>query len=178
MRPDGVGRTFVRVWEGEQMKRFRLAAVALIAPLGALAPLAVAAPAQAAVLVPFTITEQINFVTGATTFTATGPLCPSGTFADDVKVFAPSPGSPGSDSSGGFNLLIRTVYTCGDGSGTFNAVKHVFITFTDDGFTNTGPIQLLGGTGAFTDLAGHGVDNGVTIGNTGVGQISGFVVQG
>ncbi len=58
--------------------------------------------------VPFTITEQINFATGASTFTATGPLCPSGTFADDVKVFAPSRGSPGSDSSGGFNLLIRT----------------------------------------------------------------------
>jgi hypothetical protein len=58
--------------------------------------------------VPFTITEQINFATGASTFTATGPLCPSGTFADDVKVFAPSRGSPGSDSSGGVNLLIRT----------------------------------------------------------------------
>ena len=127
---------------------------------------------------PFTITEQINFATGASTFTATGPLCPSGTFADDVKVFAPSRGSPGSDSSGGFNLLIRTIYTCNDGSGTFNAVKHVFTTFTDNGFTNTGPTQLLRGAGAFTDLAGHGVDNGVTSGDTGVGRISGFVVQG
>jgi hypothetical protein len=160
------------------MKRFSLVAVAtLFASFGALAPLGVAAPAQAA-LVPFTITEQINAATGVFTFTATGPLCPSGTFADDVKVFAPTPGSPEFGRSGGFNLLIRTVYTCGDGSGTFNALKHVFITFTDDGFTNTGPIQLLGGTGAFTDLAGNGVDNGVTIGNTGVGQISGFVVQG
>lgn len=159
------------------MKRFRLAALALIASLGAVAPLGVAASAHAAEQAPFTITEQINFATGAATFTATGPLCPSGTFADDVKVFAPSPGSPGSDSSGGFNLLIQTVYTCNDGSGTFNAVKHVFITFTDNGFTNTGPIQLLGGTGAFTDLAGHGVDNGVTSGDTGVGRISGFIVQ-
>lgn len=95
-----------------------------------------------------------------------------------MKVFAPSRGAPGSDSSGGFNLLIRTVYTCNDGSGTFDAVKHVFITFTDNGFTNTGPIQLLRSTGAFTDLAGHGVDNGVTSGDTGVGRISGFVVQG
>jgi hypothetical protein len=128
--------------------------------------------------VPFSITEQVNFATTDATFTATGPLCPSGTFADDVKVVAPKPGSPGFGSSGGFNLLIRTVYTCGDGSGTFNAIKHVFITFTDDGFTNTGPIQLLGGTGAFTDLTGHGVDNGVTSGDTGVGHIAGFIVQG
>ena len=29
MRPEDVGRTFVRAWEGEQMKRLRLAAVAL-----------------------------------------------------------------------------------------------------------------------------------------------------
>jgi len=155
------------------MKRFSLAAaagaVALLAPLGA------ATSAQAAASVPFTITEQING--DETTFTATGPLCRSGTFADDVKVFAPSPGSPGSDSSGGFNLLIRTVYTCDDGSGTFNALKHVFITFTDNGFTNTGPIQLLGGTGAYTGLSGHGVDNGTRTGDTGVGLISGVVVQ-
>ena len=73
------------------MKRLRLAAVAQCAPLGALAPPGVAASAHAAERVPFTITEQINFATGASTFTATGPLCPSGTFADDVKVFAPSP---------------------------------------------------------------------------------------
>jgi hypothetical protein len=160
---------------GVQMKRFSLAAaagaVALLAPLGA------ATSAQAAGPVPFTITEQIA-ATGETTFTATGPLCPSGTFADDVKLFAPSPGSTGSDSSGGFNLLIRTVYTCEDGSGTFNALKHVFITFTENGFTNTGPIQLLGGTGAYTGLSGHGVDNGTRTGDTGVGQISGFAVQG
>jgi hypothetical protein len=146
--------------------------------LGLLVPLGAAAAAQAAEPVPFTITEQINFATGEATFTATGPLCPSGTFVDDVQVVAPSPeSSRGADSSGGFNLVIRTVYTCDDGSGTFNALKHVFITFSDDSSTNTGPIQLLGGTGAYTDLAGHGVDNGTASGDTGVGQISGFVVQ-
>jgi hypothetical protein len=158
------------------MKRFSLAvaagAVALFAPLGA------ATSAQAAGPVPFTITEQINAATGVTTFTATGPLCPSGTFADDVKVFAPNPESSGIDSSGTLNLLIRTVYTCNDGSGTFNALKHVFITFTDNGFTNTGPIQLLRGTGAYTGLSGHGVNNGTRTGDTGVGHISGFIVQG
>ena len=154
--------------------RSLLVAIPLLAaiPLAGIALAGV--PAQAAEQVPFTITEQVS----SATFTATGPLCPSGTFADDVKVIAPTPGSPGFGQSVGFNLLIRTVYTCSDGSGTFNAMKHVFITFTDDGFTNTGPFQLLGGTGAFTGLTGHGVDNGVTSGNTGVGQISGFAVQG
>jgi hypothetical protein len=143
---------------------------------GLLIPLAAAQSAEAAAPVPFTITEQINFATGVTTFTATGPLCPSGTFVDDVTVVAPNPESAGIDASGGFNLLIRTVYTCDDGSGSFNALKNVHITFADDGSSNTGPIQLLGGTGAYTDLVGHGVDNGTASGDTGVGQISGFIV--
>ena len=95
-----------------------------------------------------------------------------------VKIFAPNPESSGIDSSGTLNLLIRTVYTCADGSGTFNALKHVFITFTENGFTNTGPIQLLGGTGSHTGLGGHGVNNGTRTGDTGVGQISGVVVSG
>jgi len=147
----------------------RLAALALavIAPLGA------AASGQAAAPVPFTITEQVNFATGFNTFTATGPLCPSGTFIDDVRVFAGHP-----ESTDMLNLLIRTVYTCDDGSGSFFALKHVFITFVDeDSITNTGPIQLLGGTGAYTQLVGHGVDNGASTGDTGVGQISGFITQ-
>jgi hypothetical protein len=147
--------------------RIVVVALALLAPLGA------AASAQAAVPVPFTITEQVNFETGLNTFTATGPLCPSGTFVDDVNVFAGHP-----ESTDAFNLLIRTVYTCDDGSGTFYALKHVFITFTgEDSSTNTGPIQLLGGTGAYTDLVGYGVDNGVASVGTGVGQISGFITQ-
>ena len=147
--------------------------------LGLLIPLGATAAAQAAEPVPFTISEQVNFVTGVFTFTATGPLCPSGTFVDDVQVFAPNPESSGIESSGKLNLLIRTVYTCDDGSGTFNALKHVHLTLSDDRFTNTGPIQLLGGTGAYTRLVGHGVDNGFGQADVfGVGQISGFIVQG
>jgi hypothetical protein len=151
------------------MRRIKLAALAL----ALVAPLGVAAPAQAAAPVSFTITEQVNFATGVNTFTATGPLCASGTFVDDVQVFAGHPESTDTD-----NLLIRTVYTCDDGSGTFKALKHVFLTFvSEESATNTGPIQLLGGTGAYTDLVGHGVDNGVASGDTGVGQISGFITQ-
>jgi hypothetical protein len=63
---------------------------------------------------------------------------------------------------------------CDDSSGTFYALKHVFFTNTgEESSTNTGPIQLLGGTGAFTHLVGHGVASGAT----GVGQISGFITQ-
>ena len=142
-------------------------ALALVAPLGA------TAPAQAAAPVPFTITEQLNLATGVNTFTATGPLCPSGTFADDVRVFAGH-----LESTDMLNLLIRTVYTCEDGSGSFFALKHVFFTVVgENSITNTGPIQLLGGTGAYTQLVGHGVDNGASTGDTGVGQISGFITQ-
>lgn len=152
----------------------KLAALAL----GLLVPLGATAAAQAAEPVPFTITEEINFVTGDFTFTATGPLCPSGTFVDEVKVVAP-PEPQGPESSGRLNLLIETVYTCDDGSGTFNAVKHVLLTLSGDNFTNTGPFQLLGGTGAYTGLVGHGVDNGFGLADvTGHGDISGFVVQG
>ena len=140
--------------------------LALLVPLGA------AASAQAAAPVPFTITEQVNFATGVNTFTSTGPLCPSGTFVDEGQVFAGHP-----DTTDKLNLLFHTTYTCGDDSGTFEALKHVFLTFDQDTSTNTGPIQLLGGTGAYTNLVGHGVDNGVAAGDTGVGQISGFITH-
>jgi hypothetical protein len=131
-----------------------------------------AASAQAAEQVPFTITEQINFDTGDFTFTATGPLCPSGTFEDTVATVA-----DGQSGQPKLNLVITTVYTCDDGSGTFDMLKHVFLTFNPDGSTNTGPVQILGGTGAYADLTGHGVDNGTTIGPIGVGQITGWVLQ-
>jgi len=128
-----------------------------------------------ATLLPFTITDHDDFVSGVNTFTATGPLCPSGTFMDDTRVVAGHPGS-----SGKINLLVRTVYTCGDASGTFNTLRQVFITLGPDGsFTSTGPIQVLGGTGAFTNLTGHGVDNATGNFVTGVeGDISGVVGQG
>lgn len=144
------------------MKRFRLVAVALFAPLGVLAPLGAAASAQAAEQVPFTINEQITLGPDGQpvlqTFTATGPLCPKGTYVDTPQATQPAQGP---DHSGQFTLILRSVYTCDDGSGTFNALKELIGTFVGpDTVTATGPIQLLGGTGAFTDLRGHGVDTG------------------
>ncbi len=140
--------------------------------LGVLAAAMVVTAAQAADPVPFTITENINGTTGEATFTATGPLCPSGTFEDSVNVFAGSQ----TGASGMLNLLITSLYTCDDNSGTFTLLKHVFITFGATGFTNTGPVQILGGTGAYAGIVGHGVDNGSAVfGGNGVGNITGFV---
>ena len=144
------------------MKRFSLAAaagaVALLAPLGA------ATSAQAAGPVPFTINEQITLGPDGQpvlqTFTATAPLCSKGTYVDTVQATQPDP-AQGPGHSGQFTLIVRSVYTCDDGSGTFNALKELIGTFSGpDTVTATGPIQLLGGTGAFTDLRGHGVDTG------------------
>ena len=100
-----------------------------------------------------------------------GPLCPSGTFTDEVTVI----GGLSNPALPKVNLLIETVYTCDDGSGTFFAQKHVFLTFNEDGSdTNTGPITLKGGTGDYTGLSGHGFNNGtVTPEDIGVATISG-----
>jgi len=142
--------------------------VALFASVGGVAP------APAAQQVQFTITEQINFATGDATFTTTGPLCPTGTFVDTVATVAGAPsGQPK------IELRITTVYTCDDNSGTFDMFKHVFLTLNPDGSsTNTGPVQILGGTGVYAGLIGHGVDDGTASGDTGVGQITGWVLAG
>jgi hypothetical protein len=131
------------------------------------APTAAAAPPE-----PFTITESIDFGEGGVeTFTATGALCPSGTFVDTVDTFGGHP-----ETTDKFNLVIRTVYTCDDGSGSFYAQKHVFITNTgEDAFTNRGPVTFHGGTGDYTSLTGHGFDVGTTSGQFGVGEISGVL---
>jgi hypothetical protein len=144
--------------------------IAAAALLAVTAPAAHAAPPES-----FTITENIDFNSEAPrTFTATGPLCASGTFEDEVAGDRVA-GHP--DTTGKFNLLIRTVYTCDDGSGTFFAQKHVFITLNEDGSsTNTGPITLHGGTGDYTRLNGHGVDTGTgSTDGIGIGTISGVL---
>ena len=151
--------------------RYTLSLVAVLA--AALAAGIATLPARAAEQVPFTITEHIDFAAGTFTFTATGPLCSSGTVEDTVVTVA-----GGRSGQPKIELLITTVYTCADGSGTLDMRKHVFITFNPDGsFTNTGPVQIVGGTGAYTDLIGHGADTGATNGDTGTGQIAGWVLQ-
>jgi hypothetical protein len=153
-----------------KISKLAAACIAASALVASTAPAAHAAPPE-----PFTIIESIDFTSDEPpTFKAMGALCDSGTF-EDVVVRDRVRGHP--DTTGKFNLLIRTVYTCADGSGTFNAQKHVFITLNEDGSaTNTGPITLHGGTGDYTRLSGHGVDNGTASADgIGIGTITGVV---
>jgi hypothetical protein len=133
--------------------------------------LAFTAPAaQAAPPEPFTITQNIDFNTGEVSFTATGALCESGTFANEREIFGGNP-----DSASRFNVQIRTTFTCANGD-TFFAQKHVHTLINEDGSDMTsGPVTLMGGTGAFTGLSGHGMDNGSTAGGIGVREISGVL---
>ena len=140
-----------------------------------LVALAVAGSAQAAAPVPFTLTDTVD-QTPVRHFTTTGGvLCASGTFTDDILVqaFAHTENA----RSGGGNVLIRSHYTCDDGSGTFDAIKHIELTFTDTGFTNAGPMQIVGGTGDYAGIVGHGIGVGATDGETGLGggTTTGFV---
>ena len=152
-------------------KPMRLAAL-LVA--GMLATLLAAGPASAsAAPVPFSIADEVNFDSGEFTFTSTSPLCASGTFVDDVNVaaFARSEHA----HSGGGILLIRSVYTCDDGSGTFKMLKHLTLTFTETGFTTAGPLEILGGTGAYAGITGHGFGSGESVGAIGGGTDTGVV---
>ena len=159
--------------DGGNMTKIKKLAGAFIAS-GALitstAPAAHAAPPE-----PFTITEHIEFASEELpTFTATGPLCASGTFEDEVIATGGSENSVSHNSK--INFQIRTVYTCDDESGTFFALKHVFISINEDeSSTNTGPITFHGGTGAYSHLSGHGVDIGHAEAGIGVGEISGVL---
>jgi hypothetical protein len=129
--------------------------------------------ASAATQVPFTITEtNIVFADDGTSdtgdFTATGPLCATGTFLDTYRAVAGWEGGHKVST-----VLTETVYTCDNGSGTFNMQKHIRLVALPDGVNNTGPVSFQGGTGAYTGLTGYGIDNGVN----GNGYISGTVVQ-
>jgi hypothetical protein len=144
--------------------------------LAAGALLAFTAPAaDAAAPEPFIINEDLDFVNEVFTFTTPpdGPLCPSGTFADEVKAV----GGVNVPTLPKANILIETVYTCDDGSGTFFAQKHVFLIINEHGTqTNTGPISFKGGTGDYAGISGHGFDTGsVTAEQIGVANISGVL---
>ena len=139
----------------------------MVVGVSLLGTLGIAGPASAAAPVPFTMADEVNFNSGVFAFTATGPLCTSGTFVDDVKVTA-FPHSEQARSGGGF-VLIRSTYTCDDGSGTFEMLKHLTLTFTESGFTDAGPVEILGGTGAYAGITGHGFGSGATDEESGIG---------
>ena len=85
------------------------------------------------------------------TFTATAPLCPSGTFVDQ---FVAAGGFP---SGHAHAVTVRKTFTCADGSGTFTVLFHPQLTqATPSGCEEAGPFAVVGGTGAYAKLRGHG----------------------
>jgi hypothetical protein len=125
------------------MRRPLLVLVALAALMLGAAP---AAYAQET-----TITTHITFPEEGEpfgTFTATEPLCPSGTFVDEFV------GGGGRDVSA---FTIRKVLTCDDGSGTFTIQFHPQLNpTTPESCRQAGPFAVIGGTGDYTTLSGHG----------------------
>lgn len=134
--------------------------VSLLAALGSIGVATTASPA------PFTMADEVTS-SAASTFTSTGPLCASGTFVDDVSALAIARSAQARSGRG--LVLIRSVYTCGDGSGTFVMLKHLTLTFTDTGFTDMGPVEILGGMGAYAGATGHGFTRGGTDARSGLG---------
>jgi hypothetical protein len=125
--------------------------------LVALAALMLAAAPAAYAQEP-TITTDITFPEEGEpfgTFTATEPLCPSGTFVDEFV------GGGGAFGSGKFfysAFTVRKHFTCDDGSGTFTILFHPqFNPMTSASCDQAGPFGVVGrGTGDYTRLSGHG----------------------
>ncbi len=97
---------------------------------------------------PVTITVMADFSGPVPqgTFTATAPLCPSGTFVTE-----PIAGGGGPVASA-FTGLQH--FSCDDASGTFTIQLHP--QFHPPDFTDHGPWAARGGTGAYEDLRGSG----------------------
>jgi hypothetical protein len=103
-----------------------------------------------------TITTDITFPEEGEpfgTFTALEPLCPSGTFVDDFV------GGGGAFRSGVFyhGFTVRKTLTCDDDSGTFTILFHPqFSPATPASCEEAGPFSVVGGTGDYATLHGHG----------------------
>jgi hypothetical protein len=123
--------------------------------LAAVAALALAVVPAAYAQEP-TITTDITFPEEGEpfgTFTALEPLCPSGTFVDEFV------GGGGAFVSGVFyhGATVRKTFTCDDGSGTFTILFHPhFSPATPASCEEAGPFSVLGGTGDYVTLRGHG----------------------
>jgi hypothetical protein len=122
--------------------------------LTAVACLAFAVVAPAYAQAPTIVTDVTFSEEGVIgTFTATAPLCPSGTFVDEFV------GGGGAFQSGRpfHGFTVRKTFTCANGSGTFTILFHPqFNPNTAAGCEEAGPFSVVGGTGAFSQLSGHG----------------------
>ena len=142
---------------------------ALAAPTGASADPATGPRFSAPAATPFVIHETVDHSTESYTFTATGPLCQSGVFADHVTVLAANA------AQSLFIWRVDTTYTCADGSGTFTAVKRLVRRQHPDSAWNRGPVHFTGGTGTYVGLSGHGMDIGASANGHGAGTITGRI---
>ena len=130
--------------------------IAIWALLAVLACLALAAAPLANAQAP-TIVTNITFPEGEFlgTFTASAPLCPSGTFPDDQFV-----GGGGAFDNAHvlvFAVTLRKLLTCADGTGTFTIQFHTQLTpGTAAGCHESGPFAVVDGTGAYAKLRGQG----------------------
>jgi len=122
----------------------------------ALACLALAAAPAANAQEP-TIVTDITFPEEGEpfgTFTATAPLCPSGTFVDQ---FVGGGGAFRSEHVFYHAFTVRKTFTCADSSGTFTILFHPqFTPATPAGCDEAGPFAVIAGTGAYAQLRGHG----------------------
>jgi hypothetical protein len=110
-----------------------------------------AASAQADAPQAVTIITQVVFDPDTSgTFVATGPICSTGTvtLVDEVIGIGP----------GGFNVNAIQEFTCDDNSGSFIIRLHPQANpRPKDGFDLNGPWSVWGkGTGAYSNMAGHG----------------------
>lgn len=117
----------------------------------ALAVTGVAGPALAGAPQAVTITTQVVFNPSTYgTFTATGPICPTGIVELVDEHFGIGPAA--------FNVNARQRFTCDDNSGSFVIRLHPQGNFRPrEGFDLDGPFSVVGkGTGAYADLSGSG----------------------
>jgi hypothetical protein len=131
----------------------------LVLVLAAVGLLVLPSPTPAATKpTPVTITGIIIFpasgpATG--TFTATGPICSSGTILELAGIFA------GFQSNRAAQILVRHQFTCADGSGSFVLQLTVRLEFQN--FTTDFTWSVQSGTGDYAKLHGTGSGTGAPI---------------
>jgi hypothetical protein len=86
------------------------------------------------------------------TFTATPPLCQSGTFVDEVKALGGA--FTGVANTTLFTGTIVKHFVCDDGTGTFQIQFHLHL--QPDAAQSSGPWAIVGGTGKYSTLHGSG----------------------
>src|SRR5439155_9766685 len=96
-----------------------------------------------------TLPEAVQFMgpigsSGTGTFTATGPVCPSGTVDTSLDKVV------GGQSRKQIQILVIHGFTCDDGSGTFQVLLQVHLVF--DPFSDVFTWTVLSGTDAFANL--------------------------